>query len=248
MFVSMHEANRAGNHDLHANESDPGRNHSVRAIPLIILVACFSNCLTAQNQQVQNSAATVCEDQSKALPDLYYEAVLDRIEPPGSKDWLLSITLTGERKLVLGTTGEQFELWTDTPDMKGKTIGQFLKDLAGSCRLPYLPTDAAGLVKVKWENRELSPDQFSRIHEALMRAASAYVSVADERYSSLVKTKMTQICLDCLHFRIIYDNAHEHFELHVQDVGDKSADPTVKWGRDVLRLAEESFHRPFQTK
>jgi hypothetical protein len=81
----------------------------VRAIPLIILVACFSNCLTAQNQQAKNSAATVCEDQSKALPDLYYEAVLDRIEPPGSKDWLLSITLTGERKLVLGTTGEQFE-------------------------------------------------------------------------------------------------------------------------------------------
>jgi hypothetical protein len=71
---------------------------------------------------------------------------------------------------------------------------------------------------------------------------------ADKRYSSLVKTKMTQICLDCLYFRIIYDNAHEHFELYVQDVGDNSADAMVKWGRDVLRLAEESFHRPFQPK
>jgi hypothetical protein len=217
----------------------------VRAIPLIFVVACFSACLTAQNPQAKNSAATVCEDQSKALPDLYYEAVLDRIKPPGSKDWLLSISLNRERKLVLGTTGDQFELWTDTPDLEGKTIGQFLEDLAGSCRLPYLPTDAARLVKVKWEHRELSPDQFSRIHEALMRAALAYVSKADKRYSSLVKTRMTQMCPDCAYFRIIYDNAYEHFELYVQDEGDKSADPMVKWGHDVLRLAEESFHRPF---
>ncbi|MGB7333504.1 MAG: hypothetical protein WBD25_19110 [Terriglobales bacterium] len=146
---------------------------------------------------------------------------------------------------MLGTTGDQFQLWTDTPDLEQKTIHQFLRDLAASCRLPYNPADAAALVKVKWEVKELSATQFSQIHLDFTQAASGYTSKAQDRYSSLLKAKMLSMYLDASFLGIIYDNRHEHFELQVLDEGDKSTDPMVKWGHGVLKLAEESFHRPF---
>jgi hypothetical protein len=217
----------------------------VRIQLISILVVFVLACLQVRAAESGAAPATICEDQSKALPDFYYEAVLARIKPPGSQDWLLSITLNGENKLVLGTTGDQFQLWTDTPDLEQKTIHQFLRDLAASCRLPYNPADAAALVKVKWEVKELSATQFSQIHVDFTQAASGYVSKAQDRYGSLLKAKMLSVYLDASFLGIIYDNRHEHFELQVLDDGDKIVDPMVKWGHDVLKLAEESFHRPF---
>jgi len=221
----------------------------MRILAIATLAICASAFLPAQAPGTKaNAVATLCEDQRKALPDSYPEAVLARIRPPNSQDFLVSINLAGDPKLMLGTTGDHFQLWTYIPDLGGKNVREFLKDLADSCRLPFLPGEAAALVKVKWESKELSATQFDQIHREFTRAASAYLSKAQNRYGPLLKTKMLTTHLDALYFEITYDNQDEHFELRVWDEGDKSTDPMVKWGHDVLRLAAQSFHRSFGYK
>lgn len=217
-------------------------------VTLAALMLCVTPWVSASPDDSTTAVATLCSDQKAALPDLYYEAVLARIKPPDTKDLLLSIKLNGEEKIIIGTTGDAFLIWTDTPLIGQKSIHEFLQDLAGSCRLPYNPGDAAALIKVKWESKDLSASQFSRIHENFIRAASNYVTKAQDRFPSMMASKMITMFLDTPAFEIAYDNGHEHFEFLVWDTGAQSSDPMVKWSHDMLKLAEKTFDRPFGIK
>lgn len=206
----------------------------------------FVATATVGGQQPQFNPGTTCGRQSKGLPDFYYETVVRQIRPPEWPRSLIRISLGGERKLVLMTDGEKYELWTDTPDVPQGSIGEFLANLNESCRLPADPGKAVALISFKWETKELSRSKFEQLHLGFTRAVSAFASKAQRRYASLIKTKMGTIHLDSSYFQIVYDNDHEHIELGAWlDNADKTMDPVVKWSRDLNSVGRESFHRPF---
>src|SRR5271169_2183754 len=176
----------------------------VRIAAIAIGGVCMLASLLVQAAETGTTPATICEDQRKGLPDFYYEAVLSRIKPPVSNASLISMSFTGEEKLILATTGDNFTLWTNTFETGNKTIHEFLRDLSGSCRLPYNPDDAAALVKVKWESKELSPYQFLQIHDGFIRAASGYISEAQYRYRSIMESKMLTMHLDAMFVEVTY--------------------------------------------
>ena len=113
---------------------------------LVALILCATPLVSAGPADTKTVLATICSDQKQSIPDLYYEAVLASIKPPDSKDLLLRIELNGEEKIIIGTTGDAFLMWTDTPELGQKSIIQFLRDLSDSCQLPYEPGDAAALI------------------------------------------------------------------------------------------------------
>jgi len=217
----------------------------MRILALAIFVLCTSTFLPARAEKPRTNPGKPCGDDSKGLPGFYYEAVLARISPPENS--LLSISLTGEKTIVLEATGDRFELWADTFDIPQKTIHQFLMDLDQQCHLPVDPQDAAALVKVRWESREISPTQFLELHRDFLQVLSAFVSKARDRDSSMLETKMLTMHLDAFRFTIVYENHTEHIEVQAWDVPEKGKpmDPVVKWALHLQKLAEDKFHRPF---
>jgi hypothetical protein len=216
------------------------RRANLRILTLTTIVLFCTVSSPAQHRHTKSNPGSVCGDESKALPDFYYDAVLESIKPPDWQKALISLAEGGERKLVLWTDGEKFKLWTDTPDKK--SIDGFLLDLDQACRLPADPKDAVALIKFKWESKELSSEQFAQLHREFTNALPRYVSNAQERYDSLVKTRMHTVWLDAIRYPIVYDNHDEHVEIEAYYVLE---DPVVKWVLNLKKLGEDSFDRSF---
>jgi hypothetical protein len=225
---------------------------------ILAFVMAFAICpaaaLHAEQLQKQTrnprrtNPASACGDDSRGVPDFYYEAVLARIKVPDRQNRLIRITVSEEIELVLWTDGEKFELWTDTLDTPQKDVRKFLDDLDGSCRLPPDPA-AAALIKVKWESKSLSSDQFAQIHNDFMKALTQYVAKIRERFDPLMATKMSAVYVDASYYPIVYDNAYEHAEVEPWDVPDNGVvSPMINWVHQLQKLVEDSFHRPFRRK
>jgi hypothetical protein len=208
------------------------------------LVLFVIGILTAQ-EATRTNPGTVRGDQSKGLPDFYYEAVLARIDPPDWKKSLIRITVGKEKKLALWSDGKNFRLWTDTPEVAQKSIGDFLLDLDQSCHLPGDPADAAALIKAKWESSDLSSPQFGHIHRDFTEALSHYVAKTQNRYDSIIATRLFVVHLDSEGYSIVYDNSYEHLELQVWNMNDQPNNPMLSWVHQLQRLAEERFKRSF---
>jgi hypothetical protein len=203
--------------------------------------------LEAQEPQPHphSNAGLTCADAAKGLPMFYYQAVLDRYRPPDWSESLNSITVGMERKIVLWTDGKKFLLWTDTPVIpkKNKNIVDFLLELDEECRLPPDPRDAADLIKVDWESKELTEAQYTQLHRDFSDALAKYVSKIQVRYPEMMATRVK--ILQHLHrplYSIVYDNSYEHIEVQAWD---DPKDDLVKWVYGLHRLAEDSFHRSF---
>ena len=213
----------------------------MRSFIVAALVLFSAALLQGQKPQAQTNPGAACGDQSVGLPDFYYEAVLEHIQPPVGRG-VISIMMGGEKKLVLWTDGEKFQLLMDTPDTAQEGINKFLLDLDQSCRLPADPADAAALIKVKWESKELSPVQFAQIHRDFTSALSQYVSKIQERYGSRALVEY----LDAIRFSIVYDNNHEHIEVEAWDVPENGkTSPMIKWAHEFRKLAKDSFPGSF---
>ncbi|MGI0085835.1 MAG: hypothetical protein ACREBQ_12210 [Nitrososphaerales archaeon] len=211
---------------------------------VVAVVACLFTVVSLQGQQrhAKTNPPAPCGDQSSGIPDFYYQSVIGDFLPPGFRGSLIHISEGAEIKLVLLTDGKKFELWTDTPETPIRSVNQFLLDLDQSCRLPPDPDDAVALIKLKWESRELSPDQFAQLHRDFTNALSQYVANAQDRYSTLVTTQMLSIYPDAIRYPIVYYNNHESIKIEAWDV---PTDPVSKWVHELKRFGEESFHRPF---
>ena len=192
----------------------------------------------------RTNPGTVCGDRSKGLPDFYYEAVIARIEPPDWKKSLIRITVGEEKKLALWSDGKTFKLWTFTSEIAQKNINDFLLDLDQSCRLPADPSEAAALIKVKWESSNLSSPQFEKIHRDFTEALSHYVAKTQDRYDGLIATRLRVVHLDAEGYSIVYDNSYEHLELVVWNMNDQPINPMLSWVHQLQALAEEKFMRP----
>lgn len=193
--------------------------------------------------QPQKNPAAVCGDESRGLPDFYYGAVLSYVEPPEWRHGLIKIVVGGDVKLALWTDGQKFKLWTDKPDISQKSIGLFLEDLDQACRLPPDPHDAFALLKISWESRDLSADQFAQLHRDFTKGLSQYGSEIQGRYPGMISKRAWVIHLDAIQHSVIYDNSYEHVELRVWEDTEKEADPMLKWVHEFRKLAETSFHR-----
>lgn len=214
----------------------------MRSIAIAFLLSCVVVTM-AQQQRPRTNPPSACGDQSLGIPAFYYEAVVSHFEPPGFHKSLISIAEGAEIKVVLVTDGEKFELWTDTPNTPQENVNEFLLNLDQSCRLPPDPADAANLIKVKWESKELSSDQFAQLHRAFTTALSQYVVNAQNRYNSLIVTPMLSIYTDAIRYPIVYYNNQEHIEVEAWDIPE---DPIVAWVHKLKKLAEDKFHRPFE--
>jgi hypothetical protein len=211
-------------------------------IPIVALAALFLvPSVQGQHQprQRRTNPPAPCGDESRAIPDFYYQAVVDRFKPPGYEKALIKIAVGSAIKIFLLTDEEKFELWTETPVTPQKNVHDFLLDLDQSCRLPPDPADAAALVKVTWESRELSAAQFAQLHRDFMSALSQYVSKIQERYGS---REMVEY-LDAIRFPIVYENEYEHIEVDVWN-DPRQYKPMLDWIHELQKLAEDSFHHP----
>jgi hypothetical protein len=219
---------------------------------VLVLLAClffFVGVAVAQEGRDDAAPAKPCGNQAKwTIPDEYYSAVLADIRPVGLGQSLIRITTGGEIKLVLWTDGEKFMLSTDTFDLPQKSIWQFLLDLDRACRLPTDPNDAAALIKIHWEHKELSAAEFATIHERFSAALVNYVSKIQSRYSPLLPNRMIGSYVDAVQYSIVYDNNSEHIEIGAWNVPENHVlNPMATWVHELRKVAEASFHRSFQT-
>lgn len=222
----------------------------MRTLAIIVLALCPALLLGGQRQrQPKANPSSPCGKQSKGVSDFYYEAVLERIEPPSWGRPLIKIVVGGEIKLGLWTDGEKFELLTNMPPTPRKNVGDFLNDLDDSCRLPPNPADAVALMNLKWESKELSADQFAQLHRDFIRALAQYVAKMQDRYSSMISTRLYVIHLDSEGYSVVYDNSHEHVDIEAWNENeDHPVSPMIDWVHELQKLAEDSFHRPFGRK
>lgn len=215
-------------------------------IPILAMILVLPFCpVSARSQEKgRNHAkpAAPCHRESTSIPGSYYWDVISEFKPPHFENYPISIAEGAEKKIVLVADGDKFEMWTDTPQISQKGVGDFLFDLDDHCRLPLDPADAAKMIKLKWEKVDLPAAQFAELHRQFTEALLHYTSRAQDRYEPTLSTKESVIYLDAFNYRIVYDNQQEHIELQVWDT---AGDPMVKWVHDLKQLAESSFHRSF---
>jgi len=207
-----------------------------------ILIVATSALTYSQQKQFRTNPGTRCGDASTIRNDddygeFYRRAVYDSFEPPDWGKAHIRIALRGATELRLWTDGKRFQIWTyaTTP----RNINKYLDDLSDACRLPANPSDAARLIKIKTESADLSGTQFAQIHKDLILATSQYLSSAQQRYGKLGD----HLYLDATVDRVLYDNTYERIEVTVID-DPKEFGPMVDWIRQLLQLAENSFHHP----
>lgn len=210
------------------------------------LVAVFffgSLRLYSQQRHSETNPGTPCGDRSKGVSDSYYDAFVRDIAPPNWAKSLIRISVGGERKLDLWTNGEKFILWTN---VNPKSIGDFLNGLDQSCQLPPNPGEAVELMKIRWESKEISREQFAELHRTFIGALVQYTSHIQERYGGLIREHQTTIHLDAEGYSIVYDNSHEHIDLVAwNENDDHQLNPLITWVRELQKLAQDSFHRSF---
>jgi hypothetical protein len=200
--------------------------------------------LRAQNTRPRTNPGPVCGDESKGLPVFYEDAVLARITPPNWERSLIRIMIvSGERKLALSTNGENFKLWTETPDIPEKTMHDLLRGLEQKCVLPPDPTEAVALLRIKWQSADLSAAQFAKIHADFVNALSQFVSSAGGRYDETMKSKLGILYLHTVVYRVTYDNDYEPIEITVWNDRDQH-EPMLAWIHQLQKLGEDSFHQP----
>jgi hypothetical protein len=217
------------------------------AVALILCgVVATSPLLNAQVSQAQarSNPAAPCGDQSRGLPDFYYDAVLSLIKPPEAHHHLVQIMAGGEIKLVLWTDGQKFKLWTNKLVTPQKNIGQFLLDLDQDCRLPPDPQDAFALLKMTWESKDLSAAQFAQLHLGFTEALAKYGANIQGRYAEMIATRTSVVFFEADAYSIIYDNSYEHVQMHATNRND-DLDPIVDWARRLQKIGEDGFQRPF---
>jgi len=224
----------------------------MRVFVLAALILIPATLMRAQ-QPGQTNPGKPCGEESVNIPAYYYESVLSRIEfglPSAPYDRpVIKIAVGAEIKLILWTDGEKYQLWTDIPQVPQESIGAFLFHLDDICQLPPDPWDAAAMIKITWEHKDLSADQFAQIHRDFIEALSKYVGKIQDRYSPLITTKQLFIYLDAWRHPIVYDNGDsEHIELRVWDVDEKDGAPLLAWVRELQKLGADSFHRQFWAK
>jgi hypothetical protein len=200
-----------------------------------------------QPQQTQPSQGANCGN-TPALHQTtqYYDDVVRAIHPPFPASQGITILVGDEKKLVLHTDGEKFQLWTDTLDMPAKNIWTFLNDLDDACHLPLNPADVVGLLKVKWQSQEISRAEFERLHTDFMTALAQYASGVQKKSAYFLATRAEAFYLDASDYTIVYDNTYQHFQIQAPDVpDDHKVDPMIEWVHELQKAAEDSFHRPF---
>jgi hypothetical protein len=221
----------------------------MRVLVLVTLMMLPATLMRAQ-QQGQTNPGKPCGEESVNIPAYYYESVLSRIElkaPAGRA--LIKIAVGADIKLILWTDGEKYQLWTDVPEVSQGNIDAFLDHLDDICQLPPDPWDAAAMIKITWEHKDLSAAQFAKIHRDFTEALSKYVAKIQDRYSPLITTKQSLIYLDAWRHPIVYDNGDsEHIELRVWDVAASDKAPLLAWVRELQKLGADSFHRQFWAK
>jgi len=199
--------------------------------------------LQAQEQKSQTNPGSACAEQSKGVPDFYYDAALKDITPPNWVKSLVRISVGGEIKLDLWTDGQKFLLWTNT---NPQTVGDFLNGLDQSCSLPSDPSEAVTLMKVHWESTEISPEEFANLHRTFTSALMKYTSMMQSRYSSAIENRLSSVHLDAEGYPILYDNSHERVELFAwNESNQRPLNPLINWVHRLQRLAEDRFHRSF---
>jgi hypothetical protein len=220
------------------------------AFLIFTLALCSTELLRSQQKQKSIPKPEVsCEGASKALESgAYVFGALNHVWPSSfgtSQGITIAVELRPGVKLLLHTMGGKSQLWADTLGIPGSNVWQFLQRKAELCELPADPADAVKLMKVSWEDRELSQSQFDLLHRDFMKASAEYVSRVGERSSYFMATNLGAVYLDASYYPIVYDNTYEHFEIKAWNVPiDHQKDPVVEWVHELQNFAEERFHRP----
>jgi hypothetical protein len=211
-------------------------------------VLCAAPFHSQQAPVPQSNPGADCSWNPTLTSDDYYDAVANRIWPPFlPRSQGITIAVGTEKKLLLHTDGQKFELITDTIDMPEKNVYWFIRDLDDSGRLPPDPADAFKLLKIQWETKEISRAEFDKLYGDFVAALSQYVSTVQETSASYMATKLWGGYVDAGYWLVVYDNTTQHFEIHAWDVpldNKDKYDSMILWERELAKAAEDSFHRP----
>lgn len=210
------------------------------------LVLVFSTASPQAHPHNDQKQSKGCPEQHLGPPLYYYEGVVEYIRPPRWHVSLVRISLGREKKLMLETDGPRALLWMDTIETSDGNVSRFLRDLADSCKLPSDPRDAAQMLKVRWDSRELTRTQFGQFHTDFTIAATRYISEIQESYSARMATGMMSFYVHTPQIPIVYDNSDQHIELvvwaHTEGSG-KKEEPILEWVHDLRDFAEHEFHQ-----
>ncbi|MGC2528616.1 MAG: hypothetical protein WA639_12770 [Candidatus Acidiferrum sp.] len=218
---------------------------------ILAIALCSTSPLPSKQEQKATPISGVsCENAARALVSgEYVYGALKHVWPPSfptSGGIAVAVEVKPAVKLLLHTDGTKFQLWTDTVDVPGGNVWDFLEKEAESCHLPPDPADAVKLLNISWESKELSKEQFDQLHRDFMTALSNYVLEVQERSAYFIRTKFLGGGVDASNYPIVYDNSWEHFEIIDWDIPiENRTDPMIRWVHELQKFAEERFHRTF---
>lgn len=211
----------------------------IRVMAAVFLCALISVTMTAQSAPEAKCDAK----ETGRVTDDYYEAVVNRIRPPAWDTELVTITMGRERKIVLRTDGNTFEVLTNTLDTGDRSARSLLEGLVQSCGLPTDPAQAVDLLRAQWKTKKITSSQFAKLHRDFLLALSRYTTSIESRYRSLMKTRLRDFYVDATYYDIEYDNHSAHIRLRAWDVpgDDKRPNPMASWGHELQDFSRDTF-------
>jgi hypothetical protein len=212
----------------------------------IVVLLVFVSALIFPAQAQRTNPGKPCGDQSFSLPDYYDEAVMEHLKRPNVRS-LVSITVGTGDKIILETDGTKFRLWTGIPDIPENNVNEFLFKLDDLCKLPTDPSDAAAMIKMKWQQKQLSSAEFWELPRNFIAAASQYILEADRGTRSSVASGLETLHLDTDDYSIKYKNQSQYIELRV--LYSTRPDPLLQWIDNLKKLAnyesaKQASHNP----
>jgi hypothetical protein len=225
----------------------------MKNLPLVITIAfCWgSPLLSQQSQKGSPKLISNCAQQKNGLASgAYVDAVLREVRPPTvlppspvSAGIKVAVQFASQVKVFLYTDGHKFELLMGTANVPGNNVWSFLEDVADSCSLPPDPADAVKLLKIKWNTKELSQEEFVHLHADFMAALTSYISTVRERADHFMTKQISGGGVDASYYTIMYDNSWEHLEINELDLPlDGQTSPMIKWVHDFQKQVERTFH------
>jgi hypothetical protein len=185
-----------------------------------------------------------CANPPTTVTQFYVDEVLRHLQPPQASQVQvlikISLIVTGRPKLVLWTDGDTFALDRGTT---GSPIYRLLDELENSCQLPSRPSEAADLVKVKWEHATVGFDAFERLHREFVSALTQDTTDIQDRYRGRLLDRSTTVSLHTPEYSVEYDNRNQRLDFIAYDTTthDEKMNLVLAWAHSLEKFADNIF-------
>jgi len=201
----------------------------------IMSCALMVTMVPALWSQGANSRPQSCTP-SPQVEGLYATEAWKSVSPPELSPSVIVISVSINSAMKLFIRARDNRTFDIVRGALKRPLGEVLKQLSTSHRLPDNPYDAGKLLPIEWETASISPEQFADLHRSFTSALAKLVEDAQSR-SREVLMNGGRISFHNTQYQIDYSNdGYESFEAIVDDVStnDGHPDPLVVWVHQLL--------------